>query len=845
MVTMIGSTALMSALTVIPYPQHVVTAKGAFALPMDRVEKSDVSWRRDASIPAEGYRLSVTPNGVTAWSSDDAGAFYALQTLKQMARPQDRTVEVEVTEVFQGSIRLERPRTVKKRIHPLELPCCEIEDAPRFKYRGFMLDEARHFMGKEIVKKYLDLMSEAKMNVFHWHLTDDEGWRLEIKRHPEVHKKGSVRPQSMCHGSTEDNLFWNGEKYGPFFYTHEEVREIVAYAAERHITVIPEIDVPAHSRALFVSHPEFTCIGSNETFKHPWMVIGPQYECFCAANEEGMKFIEDILDEVCELFPSRQIHIGGDECPPNRWRECPKCQALMKRLGIAPENAGALQTRMTHRFAKFLAERGREAIAWDEVLSADMPKNLVMQLWRDGNDGRLAAEAGLDVIMSPSDRTYFTRPQNIPDDPHQTTAGENSAVTLHAVFAWDPTEGMAPNVAKRVRGVECCSWAECTWGWFDLNWKMWPRSFATAEIAWTGARRTDFEDFLRRLAPLRKRLIKQHIGAAPITVHRDRRIIAAEALGQGGAGRYSPIAFLRSAERPDKFADAAFFTTLVPSYDGGADVLSPRKGHSQFGEIVDVVDVGAKRAGGLLAELSRYKAVFLVGGYAPKSVDAMALAEYVKNGGTLFVSADQVLDGVVPADLAGVLFTGERKPCYEVVKNEQGYRIFQIYRCYGAYSLYVGRESTAKPFLTDGRGKTAAWANAFGRGKVYTVACRRMMPDDYADKENGPEQIKPIAAGLRVFQFVRYLLERVQNDVVPVTVTGDIQGGLDTTDKGWLLRMANSKECVSRVAVNLKALKGAKVVELTPDGGAEGVKVDVDVFTTDVAPRTALTFAIE
>ena len=1240
----VAAQTVSASLTVIPYPQHVTEKEGVFALRTAKVAKTDVTWKTDAAIPSEGYRLSVTPTGVTAWSSDDAGAFYALQTLKQMARPQEKTIEVEVTEVLQGSIRLPQPRKVKRRIRPLEIPCCEIEDAPRFRYRGFMLDEARHFMGKEVVKKYLDLMSEAKMNVFHWHLTDDEGWRLELKCHPEVHEKGSVRPQSMCHGSDGDNLYWNGEKYGPFFYTHEEVKEIVAYAAARHIEVIPEIDVPAHSRALFVSHPEFTCIGPNETFAHPWMIIGPQYECFCAANEDGMKFIEDILAEVCELFPSKRVHIGGDECPPNRWQECPKCQALMKRLGIAKENAGALQTRMTHRFAKFLAARGKEAIAWDEVLSKDMPENLILQLWRDGNDGRLAAEAGMDVIMSPSDRTYFTRPQDIPDDPHQTTAGKGASITLKAAFDWDPCLGLAPEAAKRVRGVECCSWAECTWGWFDLNWKMWPRSFATAEVAWTGPRTTDFEDFLRRVAPLRRRLIDQHVGAAPITVHRDDRIVAAEGYdkpaswkpndlgglgflcgsspriwdfltdegrreapdwamcrniwfecnaamrlakwdfnfnvvpeekkyrgprpirfedvigekleasisrfekarpgnpvafalhgprpvyllgdfyekledvagfnawrarhpsfyafgaydeydcdfggymwkaplitnlavkaevtrlyplyedrhlmsGAGwtatskrleesyhfgctdlfglysvglttghdlaqvgckylwyeselgstsspwrwggmfvrGAGRqfgmnwgwytanyfqgftrdgeskdgfmhwpgplnnqhdrylgcsrslthrnnaygyligasanlieggshalfadntddpkapklspigedyesifrwdqahergttYSPVAFLLSIDQPvnrqfftpashkvtDKFSAAAFLNTLVPTYEPDTALYSRRREgdqgclfNSPFGEIADTLCPDADQDDGkFLAALSDYKAAFLIGEYSPKYIKAKALAEYVKNGGTLFVSADQVHEGVVPADLAGVSFDGTKTPCYEAVMNEKGLRIFQIYRCDGVYTLYAGKVSTAKPFLTDGRGRPATWVNAYGKGRVYTVACRRMMPDEYADTGNYFERLKPFASGLRIFPFIRYLLGRVQDDVMPITVTGDIQWGLNKVESkkekgksdGWLLWMINNRGCrkfwgepeevdpkaVSRVVVNLKTLKGAKVTELTSSGTAGELKVDGDILTVDVAPCAVRTFAIE
>lgn len=480
-VLMVGSAEGRVAL--VPWPQKVVLGEGVYRLSSDSVAKSDVDWRSDAAIPAEGYRLSVCPAAITVWSSDESGGFYALQTLRQLARGR-------------------------------EIPSVEIEDAPRFRHRGYMLDDARHFLGKELVKRYLDLMSEVKMNVFHWHLTDDEGWRLELKRHPEVHLKGSVRPQSMNHGATEENPSWNGERYGPYYYTHEDVREIVAYAAERRIQVIPEIDLPAHSRAVFVSHPEFTCIGTNETFRYPWMKIGPQYECYCAANEEAMRFLEDVLDEVCELFPSRQIHIGGDECPPNRWQECRKCRALMDRLGIERRDAGKLQTRMLRRFARFLAARGREAVAWDEVLADNMPTNIVMQLWRDPRDGRRAAAAGVDVVMSPCAWTYFSRSQGLVDDPIQYNG--NAVITLEKAFGFNPVEGFSPDEAARVRGVECCCWGEMTWGWFDCNWKMWPRSFAFAEVAWSGPGRTEYADFLARVRPLHRRLLGSFVNPAPL-----------------------------------------------------------------------------------------------------------------------------------------------------------------------------------------------------------------------------------------------------------------------------------------------------------------------------------------
>ena len=278
----------------VPKPRHVWQKRGAYTLPTNRIERADVRFVRDGRLAAEGYFLDVSTTAIVVKASTKAGEFYAMKTLEQLVRQ-------------------------------CEVPCCEIRDSPEFAWRGFLIDEARHFMGKETVKRYIDLMSRVKMNVLHWHLTDDEGWRLELKRHPEVHLKGSVRPESMGHGGDSDDPRMTGTQYGPYFYTQEDVREILAYAEAHCVKVVPEFDVPAHSRALFVSHPEFTCRGPDDpAFRSPLTMYGPQYECFCAANEDGMRFIEDVIDEICALFPSPEIHIGGDECPPNRWHECPK-----------------------------------------------------------------------------------------------------------------------------------------------------------------------------------------------------------------------------------------------------------------------------------------------------------------------------------------------------------------------------------------------------------------------------------------------------------------------------------------------------------------------------------------
>lgn len=482
-----SASASGNSLPLIPYPRSVRQESGTFRCASRSALYASVRASVDRSLPSEGYALTVTPEGVSVRHADAAGLFYARQTLRQLAQGGKDAVNV---------------------------PCVTIEDAPEYEHRGVMIDDVRHFQGKETVKKTIDLISRFKMNVFHWHLTDDEGWRLELKRHPEVHLKGSVRPESMNHGATEANPSWNGERHGPFFYTHEDIREILAYAAERHVTVVPEIDFPAHSRAVFVSHPEFTCEPDDPSLRAPWMKIGPQYQCFCAANEDGMKFMEDVLDEVCSLFPSKKIHIGGDECPPDNWTKCPKCRTLMSKLGIT--DARALQGRITKRLCAFLAARGRQAVAWDETLGTEMPANLTLQLWRNPADGRRAAAQGMDVVMSPCDWTYFSRPQGLKDDPFQYLTADDTKITLAKAYAFDPVAGWTREERARLKGIECCCWGETIWNRFDLGWKLWPRALATAEIGWSGPAARPAADFFARARIHRKLLLKEYVNPAPV-----------------------------------------------------------------------------------------------------------------------------------------------------------------------------------------------------------------------------------------------------------------------------------------------------------------------------------------
>ncbi|MBR4938631.1 MAG: beta-N-acetylhexosaminidase, partial [Kiritimatiellae bacterium] len=374
--------AAFAELAVIPKPAEMRETGGVY-----KGEKITVS--RDAALPAEGYRLKVSENGIEIVSSGDAGEFYARQTLKQLMVNYDKREDEESV-----------------------YTCAEIADAPKYRWRGLMLDDARHFFGKETVKAFIDRLVEHKFNIFHWHLVDDQGWRLEIKSHPELVEYGAVRPCSVKYGThpswPDGKLHFelNNEPYGPFYYTQDDIREILAYAKERHVTVVPEIELPGHVRAMLAAHPEYSCKG-DKLPRVPRVYWSIEDDVLCAGNDGGIRLLEEIFDEVCELFPdSPVIHIGGDECPKKRWKECPKCQARMRELGLKDE--GGLQAWLTTRFARYLEAKGRRVLGWDEILSGDVPASTIGMSWRTARHGRgvmtagEAARRGHDVVCTPN-----------------------------------------------------------------------------------------------------------------------------------------------------------------------------------------------------------------------------------------------------------------------------------------------------------------------------------------------------------------------------------------------------------------------------------------------------------
>ncbi|MBP5511060.1 MAG: beta-N-acetylhexosaminidase [Kiritimatiellae bacterium] len=480
----------------VPYPQHLKTQAGEFKTP----KPAEEVWKaeHDPRLVSEGYRLSITPEGVTCAYADKAGAFYAAQTLAQLRRG---------------------------KAGAFTYPCVDITDSPKYGWRGVLIDDCRHFFGKEKVKRVMDLMARHKLNRLHWHLTDDQGWRLDIPGYPELAKRASVRAASAKHGTRphvrmEDySALLNGETYGPFFYTEADIKEMIAYAAERHITIVPEIELPGHVYAALSAYPELACFPARLKGKGPLCAWGIEKDVLCVGNDKSIKFMEDVLDYVCRLFPGNVVHIGGDECPQVRWKECPKCQDRIKANGLKDEHD--LQPWLTRHFLKFLAARGKRAIGWDEYLLGDVPKDAIGMSWRAGGGGAghkfltplECVKRGHDLVMTPRTHCYIDYGQGLADDPFQYIGGR---VTLEKCYSFDPCEGIPPELSGHIFGGQGNNWSEYTWNEYDLDWKMWPRTCALAEALWTASPQRDFQEFLKRMETHRKRLVAAGVNCAPL-----------------------------------------------------------------------------------------------------------------------------------------------------------------------------------------------------------------------------------------------------------------------------------------------------------------------------------------
>ena len=443
----------------------------------------------------EAYRLRVTTDRIEIAATTAVGEFRARTTLKQLER-----------------------RVLGKTM----IPCCEIEDEPAYSWRGYMLDESRHFFGVEEVKKVLDLMAEYKLNVFHWHLVDDQGWRIEIKKYPLLAKFAAARPHSPPYGENDGD---NRTPYGPFLYTQAQIREIVAYAAARHITIVPEIELPGHSRAVLAAYPEFACDAASVAERVPRCSWGISDEVICAGNPAAIKFFEDVLDEVTALFPGPTVHLGGDECPRKYWKTCPKCQARMRREGLKTESE--LQSSVTRHFCRYLEQKGKRMMVWDESLvggygeaaNTDFPKTALAQSWRGTEPAVTAATNGYDAVVSPWQTLYFSVPQGCANDPYAYSKWLGPiASSLYRVFNWNPAKGVPEAARKHILGSEGCLWTERIHDARELAYKSWPRAFALAEALWTDDPKRDWWNFRRRAAIHRARLAGPdwHVNCAPL-----------------------------------------------------------------------------------------------------------------------------------------------------------------------------------------------------------------------------------------------------------------------------------------------------------------------------------------
>ena len=439
----------------------------------DEMPASGIRFVTDESLPAEGYELNVDGEGIEVRASQFPGFLYALQSLEQLL-----PAAVYGTEPAPDAA--------------WEVPCVKIADAPRFAYRGMHLDVARHFFSVDEVKRYIDVMAIHKLNTLHWHLTDDQGWRIEIKRYPELTAVGSIRKATVVR---KEWGTYDGTPYGGF-YTQDEIRDVVKYAADRGVTVIPEIDLPGHMLAALTAYPELGCTGGPYEVWGRWGVAD---DVLCPGREKTFEFLEGVLTEVMELFPSEYIHIGGDECPKVRWEKCPRCQAKIRQLGLKDDGEHTaehyLQSYVTDRIGKFLAQHGRRIIGWDEILEGRAPSDAVVMSWRGSEGGIAAAKLGHDVIMTPNSHFYFDYYQSLDTDAEP--FGIGGYIPMEQVYSYDPAfPELTPEQQKHILGVQANLWTEYVLSDEHLEYMLLPRLAALSEVQWCLPETKDWNRFI-------------------------------------------------------------------------------------------------------------------------------------------------------------------------------------------------------------------------------------------------------------------------------------------------------------------------------------------------------------
>jgi hexosaminidase len=408
------------------------------------------------------YTLEVKKNGVYIGGDNEAGAFYGVQSLLQLL-PVEKSSS-------------------------LSIPYVSIKDYPRFEYRGLMLDVGRHFFDVDFVKRYIDYIALHKMNYFHWHLTEDQGWRIEIKKYPKLTSVGAYRDGTIIGhhpGTGNDSTRYGG------FYTQEQVKEVVAYATKRYVTVVPEIEMPGHSSAALTAYPYLGCTGGPYQVKQNW---GVHKDVYCAGNDSVFAFLQDVLDEVIPLFPAKFVHIGGDECPKDSWKACPKCQARIKTLGLKDEHE--LQSYFVQRMEKHINGKGKILVGWDEILEGGLAPNAVVMSWRGEKGGIEAAKQNHDVIMTPTTYVYLDYAQTKKED----SLVIGGFLPLEKVYSYDPIpKELTAAEAKHILGAQGNVWTEYMGNPRKVEYMLFPRATALSEVLWSPLSVKNYEDFKKRL----------------------------------------------------------------------------------------------------------------------------------------------------------------------------------------------------------------------------------------------------------------------------------------------------------------------------------------------------------
>ena len=435
--------------------------------------KNTIVFEQDLSIENdEGYLLKVSSNKILITSKTVKGAFYAVQSLIQLL-------------------------PVKTNAKTIAIQGLEIKDSPEFKYRGMHLDVARHFFSVNFIKKYIDLMSMLKMNTFHWHLTEDQGWRIEIKKYPKLQEIAAYRDETLVGHYSEQPQKFDGKKYGGY-YTQKEIKEIVAYATERQITVIPEIEMPGHSQAAIAAYPELGCTGEQVKVAAKWGVFDNIY----CPKENTFKFLEDIIDEVVTLFPGKYIHIGGDEAPKTNWKKCTHCQRLIKKEGLKDENG--LQSYFITRMEKYINSKGKQIIGWDEILEGGLAPNATVMSWRGTAGAVEAAKQKHNVILTPASHCYFDHYQS---DNENEPLAIGGFLPLEKVYSFQPIpKELTEEEAKYVLGAQGNVWTEYITTPEKVEYMVFPRAVALAEAVWSTSENKNYDNFIKRLEFFNKRL---------------------------------------------------------------------------------------------------------------------------------------------------------------------------------------------------------------------------------------------------------------------------------------------------------------------------------------------------